>query len=79
MAAKESVREESHSVGADQLIVLKGGSGKPLLILHEELGYPGWMKWNGALSERRNSADSALSRIRAHAARRLDHERARSR
>ena len=38
MAAKESVREENHSVGADQLIVLKGGSGKPLLILHEELG-----------------------------------------
>ena len=53
MAAKDSVREENHSVGADQLIVLKGGSGKPLLVLHEELGYPGWMKWNQALSERR--------------------------
>ncbi len=53
MAAKQSVREENHSVGADQLIVLKGGSGKPLLVLHEELGYPGWMKWNEALSERR--------------------------
>jgi pimeloyl-ACP methyl ester carboxylesterase len=52
MAAKQSVREENHSVGADQLIVLKGGSGKPLLLLHEELGYPGWMKWNEALSER---------------------------
>lgn len=53
MAAKDSVREENYSVGADQLIVLKGGSGKPLLVLHEELGYPGWMKWNAALSERR--------------------------
>jgi pimeloyl-ACP methyl ester carboxylesterase len=50
--SKESVREENYSVGADQLIVLKGGSGKPLLVLHEELGYPGWMKWNAALSER---------------------------
>jgi pimeloyl-ACP methyl ester carboxylesterase len=53
MAAKQSVREETHSVGADQLIVLKGGSGKPLLVLHEELGFPGWMKWNETLSERR--------------------------
>jgi pimeloyl-ACP methyl ester carboxylesterase len=53
MADKNSVREETHKVGADQLIVLKGGSGKPLLILHEELGYPGWMKWNAALSQRR--------------------------
>jgi pimeloyl-ACP methyl ester carboxylesterase len=49
MAAKDSVREETHKVGADQLVIVKGGSGKPLLILHEELGYPGWMKWNEAL------------------------------
>ncbi len=53
MAAKDSVREEKHNVGADQLVVLRGGSGKPLLVLHEELGYPGWMKWNEALSEKR--------------------------
>ena len=53
MAAKDSVREEKCSVGGDELVVLKGGSGKPLLVLHEELGYPGWMKWNEALSERR--------------------------
>src|SRR5258705_10970039 len=53
MAQNNSVREETHKVGADELIVLKGGSGKPLLILHEELGYPGWMKWNAALSQRR--------------------------
>jgi len=53
MAGKDSVREENHSVGAEQLVVLKGGSGKPLLVLHEELGYPSWMKWNETLSERR--------------------------
>ncbi|HEX9492805.1 MAG TPA: alpha/beta fold hydrolase, partial [Thermoanaerobaculia bacterium] len=53
MAQNNSVREETHKVGADELIVLKGGSGKPLLVLHEELGYPGWMKWNAALSQRR--------------------------
>jgi pimeloyl-ACP methyl ester carboxylesterase len=53
MAQQQSVSEETVSVGANQLIVLKGGAGKPLLILHEELGYPGWMKWNEALSARR--------------------------
>src|SRR6266852_2717242 len=53
MAQNNSVREETHKIGADELIVLKGGSGKPLLILHEELGYPGWMKWNASLSQRR--------------------------
>lgn len=50
MAAKDSVHEEPHSVGADELTVIKGGSGKPLLVLHEELGYPGWMNWNEALA-----------------------------
>jgi len=28
MAQNNSVREETHKVGADQLIVLKGGSGR---------------------------------------------------
>ncbi len=50
MVAKESVREETHAVGADQLRMLSGGSGRPLLVLHEELGYPGWLGWNRALS-----------------------------
>ncbi len=53
MALKDAVREERFKVGTDELIVLSGGSGKPLLVLHEELGYPGWMKWNEALSESR--------------------------
>jgi pimeloyl-ACP methyl ester carboxylesterase len=33
--------------------MLKGGSGKPLLILHDELGYPGWMTWNETLAHDR--------------------------
>jgi pimeloyl-ACP methyl ester carboxylesterase len=53
MASRQSLREETAVVGVDQLIVLKGGSGKPILVLHEELGFPGWMKWNEALSEKR--------------------------
>lgn len=53
MAEKNPVREETHKVGADDLIVLKAGSGKPILVLHEELGYPGWQKWNDALASKR--------------------------
>ncbi len=53
MVAKESVREQEYAVGADRLLVLSGGSGRPLLVLHEELGYPGWVGWNRALSAKR--------------------------
>ncbi|MBV1878464.1 MAG: alpha/beta hydrolase [Pseudomonadales bacterium] len=37
-------------VADTQLTMIRGGSGKPLLILHDELGYTGWMRWNEALS-----------------------------
>ena len=36
-----------------ELAVIRGGSGKPLLILHDELGYPGWMTWNEKLAQDR--------------------------
>lgn len=42
--------EETVRVDDTDLVVVKGGSGKPLLVLHEELGWPGWLKWNSALS-----------------------------
>ncbi|MGH7843216.1 MAG: alpha/beta fold hydrolase [Candidatus Binataceae bacterium] len=35
-----------------ELAVIRGGSGKPLLILHDELGYPGWMAWNEWLADK---------------------------
>ena len=40
-------------VAGCDLTILKGGVGKPVLILHDELGFPGWLKWNAALAERR--------------------------
>jgi pimeloyl-ACP methyl ester carboxylesterase len=46
-------RSEQARVAGCDLTVVKGGTGKPLLVLHDELGYPGWMKWNRALAERR--------------------------
>jgi pimeloyl-ACP methyl ester carboxylesterase len=45
--------EETVSVAGAELTLVRGGSGKPLLIFHDELGYPGWMAWNEALAENR--------------------------
>jgi pimeloyl-ACP methyl ester carboxylesterase len=38
-------------VGGVELPVVTGGSGKPLLVLHDELGYAGWLGWQAALSK----------------------------
>ena len=42
----------ARAAGAE-IAVIRGGSGKPLLILHDELGYPGWMTWNERLAQER--------------------------
>jgi pimeloyl-ACP methyl ester carboxylesterase len=46
-------RSEQTRVAQCDLTVVKRGAGKPILILHDELGFPGWLKWNAALAERR--------------------------
>ena len=38
--AQEWRQETVHADGCD-LIVIKGGKGRPLLVLHEEMGHPG--------------------------------------
>jgi len=45
--------QETVRTGGIDLATVKGGSGKPLLIFHDELGYPGWMTWNERLAEER--------------------------
>ena len=45
--------EETVNVDGTELVVIKGGSGKPLLVLHEELGHPGWLKWHANIAQRR--------------------------
>jgi len=37
-------------VGGTGVVALAGGSGRPLLMLHDELGFPGWMGWNRDLA-----------------------------
>ncbi len=51
-AAKEWT-EERVRVGALDLAMVRGGAGKPLLVMHEELGYPGWLRWQSALARER--------------------------
>lgn len=46
-------REETVHVADTQLVLVRGGAGKPLLMFHDELGYPGWMRWNEELATRR--------------------------
>ncbi len=45
--------EETVRVGGVDVTAIKGGSGEPVLVLHDELGYPGWMTWNQRLAEQR--------------------------
>ncbi len=42
-------REETVQVAGTDLTLIQGGTGRPLLVLHEELGFPGWLRWNSEL------------------------------
>jgi pimeloyl-ACP methyl ester carboxylesterase len=53
MADKANWTEEKFRVGEAELQVIKGGSGKPLLVFHGELGDPGWLTWHSALATER--------------------------
>ena len=46
-------REETVRVDDTGLIVITAGAGRPLLVLHDELGNPGALKWNRAIAARR--------------------------
>ncbi len=50
MAGNVSVQETKIEVGDATVALVRGGSGSPLLVLHDELGYPGWMSWNDSLA-----------------------------
>ena len=50
--AGDWTEEITHVAGTD-LAMIKGGQGKPLLVLHEEMGHPGWLNWHAALAKER--------------------------
>ena len=41
--------ESTIHVGGTGVTLIRGGSGSPLLVLHEELGHPGWLSWHADL------------------------------
>ena len=43
--------ESTIHVGGTGVALLRGGSGRPLLVLHEELGHPGWLAWHKDLTQ----------------------------
>jgi pimeloyl-ACP methyl ester carboxylesterase len=45
--------EQKTPVAGIELSLIRGGSGQPLLVLHEELGAPGWLEWHSALARER--------------------------
>jgi pimeloyl-ACP methyl ester carboxylesterase len=45
--------EETIHIADTELVLVRGGSGQPVLIFHDELGYPGWMHWNTVLAQER--------------------------
>lgn len=46
-------KEEIIRIAGIEMPVIKGGRGEPLLVLHDELGYPGWLDWQRALAAER--------------------------
>jgi pimeloyl-ACP methyl ester carboxylesterase len=45
--------QETVRIAGTDLAMIKGGAGKPLFILHDELGYTGWMTWNERFAQER--------------------------
>ena len=43
--------EEIIEVAGTRLQIVTGGSGDPLLILHDEVGHHGTLRWHEALAE----------------------------
>ena len=48
-----SWKEQTVQIAGTELKVIQAGSGQPVLVLHEELGHPGWLKWHEELARTR--------------------------
>jgi pimeloyl-ACP methyl ester carboxylesterase len=44
--------EDIVEVAGTKLQLIKGGTGEPLLLLHDEMGHPGWLRFHQALAQR---------------------------
>ena len=51
MTTTATFTEERVQVAGAEMQVLKGGSGSPLLVLHDEMGQPGWLQIHEELAK----------------------------
>lgn len=51
--AKSDCKQKAVATAGTELSYLKAGTGKPVLVLHEELGNPGWFAWQRELAATR--------------------------
>ena len=51
MTTTATFTEERLQVAGTEMQVLKGGSGEPLLVLHDEMGQPGWLQLHEELAK----------------------------
>jgi pimeloyl-ACP methyl ester carboxylesterase len=42
--------EKVRAAGVEFFVVKGGDAGGPILVLHDEIGHPGWLKWHSSLS-----------------------------
>ena len=50
-AASQAWTEELVELAGSKIQLVKGGSGEPLLILHDEMGHTGWLRWHQELAQ----------------------------
>ena len=51
-AAMQTAQEIRVQVAGGEVVLLKGGSGDPLVIVHHDIGTHGWLRFEQALAER---------------------------
>ena len=49
--AQQTWTQYTRELAGIQVSIVNGGRGEPLLVLHDETGHPGWLRWHERLSE----------------------------
>ena len=49
--AQQTWTRHSRELAGVQTTLVTGGSGEPVLVLHDETGYPGWLQWQESLAQ----------------------------